>query len=363
SPLAKDLMNSDAVPLRPGVFQKDLVLQFLSGQYSGWPVVDPTGKILGVVTELRLLQACSRLNFLDELRVEDTMATPVSVYEDDPLDVVMKGMVQRQVLRMPVVGDRNLVGVISRGDVLPHCLPLTSSSSSSQFVFSCAWCERVHDSSDGLTGAEEWRKLGSFLSMHHLTFSEIDFSQTYCSSCLEILQKLKVTSPGVSREETEAQAQEVRSCVLVVDDDPSVARLLDQALQEWGYEVVIAGNGREGLDVVGCRSVDGILLDVHMPIMDGRTMLDELRWLGHQMPVLMMSGASEEPSLRRLLQEGAQGLFFKPFHLASLQQACRKIFQKDGVKPQATSHFHVACLKAESGLELMDFKRRNDAPF
>ncbi|WP_342346921.1 response regulator [uncultured Nitrospira sp.] len=340
SPLAKDLMNSDAVPLRPGVFRKDLILQFLSGQYSGWPVVDSTGKILGVVAELRLLQACSRLNSLDELRVEDTMTTPVYLYEDDPLDVVLKVMIHRQLLRMPVVCDRNLVGVISRGDVLRHCLPL--SSSSSRFVFSCPWCERVHDPSDGLTGTEGWRDLPSYLSMHHRTFSEVDLSQTYCSSCLQFLQALKTTSPGVSRDETEAQAQEVRPCMLVVDDDPSVARLLDRALQEWGYEVVIARNGREGLDVVGCRSVDGILLDTHMPIMDGRTMLDELRWLGHQMPVLMMSGASEEQSLRRLLQEGAQGFFLKPFHLASLQQACRKIFQNDDAKAQAFSRFDVA---------------------
>ncbi|MBA3612772.1 MAG: response regulator [Nitrospirales bacterium] len=338
SPLAKDLMNSDAVPLRPGIFEKDRILQFLSGQYSGWPVVNSTGKILGVVTELRLLQACSRLNSLDELRVEDTMATPVSVYEDDPLDVVLKVMVQRQVSRMPVVDDRNLVGVISRGDVLPHCFPLTSSPS--QFVFSCAWCERVHDSSDGLTGAEGWRDLRSYLSMHHLTFSEVDLSPTYCSSCLQILQALETTSPGVSRDETEAQAQEVRPCMLVVDDDPSVARLLERALQEWGYEVVIARNGREGLDVVGCRSVDGILLDTHMPIMDGRTMLDELRWLGHQVPVLMMSGAADEPALRQLLQEGAQGFFVKPFHLKSLKEACRKILQKN--EAQFSSRYHVA---------------------
>ncbi len=337
---AKDLMNSAAVPLRPGLFEKGLVLQFLSGQYSGWPVVNSTGNILGVVTELRLLQACSRVNSLDEIRVEDTMGSPVYVSEQDSLDRVMKVMVQRQVLRMPVVCDRNLVGVISRGDVLRHCLPL--SSSSPQFVFSCDWCERVHDPSDGPAGTDGWWDLNSYLSMHHLTFSEVDLKQTYCPSCLKVLQALKTTSPGVTRDETEVQAQDVRPCLLVVDDDPSIARLLDQALQKWGYEVLIAKNGQEGLDVLGRRCVDGILLDMHMPIMDGRTMLDELRWLGHRMPVLMMSGASEGQSLRRLLQEGAQGFFLKPFHLASVQQACRKIFQNHEVKAEPSSRFHVA---------------------
>ncbi len=340
SPLAKDLMNSAAVPLRPGLFEKGLVLQFLSGHYSGWPVVDSTRKILGVVTELRLLQACSRLDSLDELRVEDTMTTPVYVFEQDSLDVVLKVMVQRQVLRMPVVRNRNLVGVISRGDVLRHCLPL--STSSPQFVFSCAWCERMHDPSDGVAGTDGWQDLDSYLSRRHLTFSDIDPAHTYCPSCLQILQGIKTSSPGVSGAETDAPPQEVRPCLLVVDDDPSIAGLLDQALREWGYEVLVARNGQEGLDLLGRHCVDGIVLDMHMPIMDGRTMLDELRWLGHQMPVLVMSGASEEQTLRRLLQEGAQGFFMKPFQLASLQEVCRKIFQNDEVKAESPPRFHVA---------------------
>jgi FixJ family two-component response regulator len=62
--------------------------------------------------------------------------------------------------------------------------------------------------------------------------------------------------------------------------------------------------------------------------MDGRTMLDELRWLGYQMPVLAMSGGLDIPALRQLLNEGAQGFFLKPFTLQSLKQSCQQIFKK-----------------------------------
>jgi len=336
--LAKDLMNPEAVPLTPGKFEKDLALQFLSGQYSGWPVVDPTRKMLGIVTELRLLQAVSRLTSLDDLRVEDTMSSPVYVFENDPLEVVLNLMVQRQVLRMPVVGNRNLVGVISRGHVLRHCLPV--SSSSSRFVSSCAWCERVKDSSDGSARAKGWGDLGSFLSRNRLKFSDLDLTHTYCPSCLQTLQALRTPSRSFAPEQTDGK--DVRPCLLVVDDDHSVAGLLAEALGEWGYEVLVARNGRDGLDLVGCRRVDGILIDMQMPIMDGRTMLDELRWLGYQMPVLMMSGGSDERVLRQLLKEGAQGFFLKPFHLTSLKQACRTVFKMVEVQKQASSHFHVA---------------------
>ena len=337
--VAKDLMNADAVPLRPGIFEKDLALQFLSGQYSGWPVVGPTRKILGVVTELLLLQACSRLHAMDGLRVEDTMATPVYAFEQDSLEKVLKMMVEKQVLRMPVVGEEGkLVGVISRGHVLRHCLPFSSSSPT--FVSSCAWCERVHDPLDGQARAKGWRDLSSFLSRHHLEFSDVDLAPTYCPSCLQTLQALRATSR--SQSPGESKDQEVRPCLLVVDDDPSVSGMLVEALQEWGYDALVAGNGREGLNVVRRRRVDGILLDMHMPIMDGRTMLDELRWLGHQMPVLMMSGGSDERALRQLLQEGAEGFFLKPFHLNSLKNTIRQVLTKQEDGAQVSSRFQVA---------------------
>ncbi len=337
--LAKDLMNPEAVPLRPGTFEKDLALQFLSRQDSGWPVVDHTRKILGVVTEVRLLQACTGLNSLDDLRVEDTMTTPVYVFENDPLDMVLNMMVQRQVLRMPVVGDGNLVGVISWEHALRHCLPLPSSSS--RFVSSCAWCERVPDRSDGSARTKGAGDLASFLSIHHhLTFSDSEMAHTYGPSCLQTLQTPSTKSRSLTPDESEGK--EVHPCLLAVDDDPSVVRRLSQALQEWGYDVVVARNGWEGLAVASSRSVDGILLDMAMPIMDGPTMLDELRWLGHQIPVLMTSGGSDERVLRQLLKEGAQGFFLKPFHLTSLKQVCRQVFTKEKVKEQASSHFHVA---------------------
>lgn len=117
-----------------------------------------------------------------------------------------------------------------------------------------------------------------------------------------------------------------RLCILVVDDDPSVAGLLKNVLEGWGYQVRVAKNGQEGLDIVANQVVDGILLDMHMPVMDGRTMLDELRWAGYRMPVLIMSGGLDLPSLRQLLHEGAQGFLFKPFTLQTLKQSCQRIF-------------------------------------
>ncbi len=114
--------------------------------------------------------------------------------------------------------------------------------------------------------------------------------------------------------------------LLVVDDDPMVLEMLHDALDLWGFDVFLANDGREGLKILDNHKVDGILLDLDMPEMDGLTMLDELRWLGFRMPVVMMSGARKGPSRSQLLKEGAQGFMRKPFTLSFLRDVCKTIF-------------------------------------
>lgn len=127
--------------------------------------------------------------------------------------------------------------------------------------------------------------------------------------------------------------------LLIVGNDSAVVGLLKEALQEWGYDVVTAGNGWEALIVVGRHSVGGMLVDLDMPVMDGRTMLNELRWLGYQIPVLVMSEKSDERTRRQVLMEGAQAFLSKPPHLPSLQQTCRQVFAKYAVEEYAASFF------------------------
>lgn len=125
-------------------------------------------------------------------------------------------------------------------------------------------------------------------------------------------------------------------CILVVEDDPSLADMLKTAFKTWGYDVRVARNGEEGLEVVATQPVDGILLDIHMPIMDGRTMLDELRWMGNQLPVWVMSEGTDRQALQQFLLEGAQGFYIKPFQLQSLQQTCAQIFLSNDTQEAKT---------------------------
>ncbi|UCH90571.1 MAG: response regulator [Nitrospirota bacterium] len=130
--------------------------------------------------------------------------------------------------------------------------------------------------------------------------------------------------------------------ILVVDDDPSVLEMVHDALDLWGFDVFLAKNGREGLNVLARQKVDGILLDMDMPVMDGLTMLDELRWLGYPMPVVIMSGAVKVPSQHQRVEAGAQGFMSKPFSLSFLRDVCATIFENNGVEGCSADRSHVA---------------------
>ncbi len=64
--------------------------------------------------------------------------------------------------------------------------------------------------------------------------------------------------------------------VLIVDDEPSIVQLFRFIFEDAGYEVSTAGNGREALDSLAGGRVDFIVLDVAMPVMDGREFILEL---------------------------------------------------------------------------------------
>lgn len=106
--------------------------------------------------------------------------------------------------------------------------------------------------------------------------------------------------------------------VLVIDDQPSVRRLLRAFLTLNGYDVTGASNGTEGLRAVEEHTPSLIVLDLRMPEMDGRQFAHELSARGVRVPTIVMSGAPDA-------QQWAHGIgaayLPKPFTHAQLDTA------------------------------------------
>ena len=119
----------------------------------------------------------------------------------------------------------------------------------------------------------------------------------------------------------------IQKCILIVDDDKDVLLFLGDRLKALGYDVLTASNGKEGLEVLYSHSVDGILLDLDMPIMGGLTMLEQLGSHSAFPPVIVMSADVHRSELQQALLRGAMDFFIKPITQDVLTNKCLRLFQ------------------------------------
>ncbi|WP_371614014.1 response regulator [Streptomyces sp. NBC_00454] len=105
--------------------------------------------------------------------------------------------------------------------------------------------------------------------------------------------------------------------VLVVDDEPRLARLLVINLKARTYEVDCAHDGRAALDAVAARRPDAVLLDLGLPDMDGIEVLTRLR-IWSQVPVLVVSARHGSEEKIQALDAGADDYITKPFSMDEL---------------------------------------------
>ena len=108
------------------------------------------------------------------------------------------------------------------------------------------------------------------------------------------------------------------SRILVIDDDPDIAKLLTIILKPQGFAVSRACDGREGLKNTYELHPDLIILDVMMPGMDGWDVCTRLRELA-DVPILMLTARSAEQDLLRGFALGADDYMKKPFSNAELE--------------------------------------------
>jgi two-component system, OmpR family, response regulator len=120
--------------------------------------------------------------------------------------------------------------------------------------------------------------------------------------------------------------------VLVVEDEPKMARLLRRCLAEEGYAVDVATDGATGLDAASGRGYDAIVLDVMLPGMTGFDACGRLRRLEVWTPVLMLTARDAIPDRIRGLDAGADDYLTKPFHIGELFARLRALIRRGPIE-------------------------------
>jgi DNA-binding response OmpR family regulator len=115
--------------------------------------------------------------------------------------------------------------------------------------------------------------------------------------------------------------------VLVVDDDPNVLRLLSVILRYEGFGVDTAEDGLRALDLVTQEAPDLIILDLNMPVMDGREFYGAVRRCGYSGPVMINSAYGATAARIEL---GAEAAMDKPFDPDDLVALVRTMVEPGG---------------------------------
>ena len=122
--------------------------------------------------------------------------------------------------------------------------------------------------------------------------------------------------------------------ILVVEDEHALARAVAITLRARGYEVALAGDGKEALDMVVRTRPDLIVLDLGLPLLDGMSVLQALRgWT--DVPVVVLSARSSRDDMIDALDAGADDYVTKPFDMGELLARLRAAARRPRAFPDA----------------------------
>lgn len=117
--------------------------------------------------------------------------------------------------------------------------------------------------------------------------------------------------------------------ILIVDDSESIREVVSFTLETEGFDVLIANDGTDALKFLDGREIDMIITDLHMPEMDGITLIKHVRAMDayQRIPILFLTTESQTAKKMEAKEAGATGWIIKPFVPAKLIAALQKVLR------------------------------------
>lgn len=115
--------------------------------------------------------------------------------------------------------------------------------------------------------------------------------------------------------------------VLVIDDEPALRHVTRQTLEAFGYSVLLACDGVEGISLFASRQADiaVVITDMMMPVLDGPATIQVLRRLRSDVPIIATSGLAANAHLARAASLGVQHFLHKPYGVQDILMVLRQV--------------------------------------
>lgn len=145
----------------------------------------------------------------------------------------------------------------------------------------------------------------------------------------------------MSHEFREAPASTATERILVIEDEESLAVGIRDALEHAGYTVMLAHDGKAGLDAVRTGEFDLVVLDLMLPGMNGLDLLRTLRTERHDVRVVILTARAEESDVIRGLEGGADDYMRKPFSPGELVARVTSQFRRRDLDSAPPAHLEL----------------------
>ena len=136
--------------------------------------------------------------------------------------------------------------------------------------------------------------------------------------------------------------------ILIIEDERRIARFLELELRHQGYEVMIAYDGKMGLEMALEEDVALVILDLMLPGMDGMEVCRQVRKSGSKLPIIMLTAKDDVMDKVRGLDIGADDYMTKPFAIeelfARMRVALKRTHEKEEVSELTTGKLHMDLL-------------------
>lgn len=129
--------------------------------------------------------------------------------------------------------------------------------------------------------------------------------------------------------------------VLYAEDELTLAQIIGDGLRQSGYEVVLATDGRQALELFQSTPPDICVLDVMMPLKDGYTLAEDIRKLDTGVPIIFLSAKSLPEDVIKGFKSGGNDYLRKPFNMGELLIRMESLLSRFSTKQQDTGSVYT----------------------
>lgn len=168
-------------------------------------------------------------------------------------------------------------------------------------------------------------------------------------SKLQIGSTFRILFPVIEKEVADFKTTEDTTSsngekVLLVDDEELIRKVVSAQLHSIGYEVILASNGAEALEIFRQQynELDLVILDMVMPVMDGKEAFVKMKEIHPDCPILISSGYLKDHSIEELMSLGLSGFINKPYTRKELHKTLRRVLEQKNKGKVIPSPFNIS---------------------